>query len=310
VSGYSVTTNALGIRAIRVHYSASAEKNVLSTDPEVAKRAAAWYDSARLIYPDPNQWAQEMEINWWMAAGTRVYPEFSETLHTKPIEYFQSRKVIYRAWDFGWHAPVCLIAQIDEKDRLTVLREIVGKQQTTREFAEQVISKCAQWFQGDSKLMRTAGYQDFCDPAGQKVSANGSEHSEVRDVEVLNKLAIHPSWEYGWSRKDGRSLVHQLLAQRIDGTPSMYVSATDCPVLLQGFLGKYVYPARKGGTAHDEPDENSHPWADAHAALRYLCTGLFTALGLKRQSASVTQLPPVHHHGYGTPLRPRRRAHA
>lgn len=304
MSGYSSYTNALGIRAIRVHYSASIEKDVLNADPEIARKAGLWYEMARRIYPDPNQWAQEMEINWWMAAGTRVYPEFSETLHAPELEYFNTRKVIYRAWDFGWHAPACLIAQIDEKDRLIVMKEIVGRQQTTREFAEEVIWKCAKWFHGqDSQLMRTAGYEDFCDPAGQKQSANASERSEVRDVEVLNKLKIHPSWEYGWSRKDGRSLVHQLLALREDNTPSIYVNASGCPILLQGFLGKYVYPTRKGGTAHDEPDENAHPHADIHAALRYLATGLYSALGLRRGKQPPPLQPPPPYHGYGTPAR-------
>jgi len=303
VSGYSSVTNSLGIRAIRVHYSASDEKNVLHPDPEIAKRAAAWYELARQIYPDPNQWMQEMEVNWWMAAGTRVYPEFSETIHAKEMDYYNSRKVIYRAFDFGWHAPACLIAQIDEKDRLIVIKEIIGRQVTTKEFAQDVIQKCAAWFHSeDSPLMRTAGYEDFCDPAGQKVSANGdSERSEVRDVEVLNNLKIFPRWEYGWSRKDGRSLVHQLLQLRVDGTPSIYINTSGCPTLMQGFLGKYVYPPRKGGTAHDEPDENAHPWADVHAALRYLATGLYSALGLRRSSAKPSISPPPTYHGYGTP---------
>lgn len=301
MSGYSSNTNALGIRAIRVHYSAASDKNVFSTDPTIAAKAQEWYDNARRIYPDPNQFAQEMEINWWMAAGTRVYPEFSESLHCADLDGFRERKVIYRAWDFGWHAPACLIAQIDSRDRLVILKEIVGKEKITKEFAQQVIRQCAQWFPE-----HTAGFQDFCDPAGQKVSANASEHSEVRDVEVLNGLGIHPSWEYGWSRKDGRSLVHQLLQLRVDHTPSVYVNAAACPVLLQGFLGKYVYPARKGGTAHDEPDENSHPWADAHAALRYLATGLYSALGLRRAKAHAAPTQRVAHHGYGTPISARR----
>lgn len=305
MSGYSSTTNALGLRAIRVHYSASLDKDVTNPDPEIARTAGRWYEQARRLYPDPNQWAQEMEINWWMAAGTRVYPEFSETLHAGEYDYFNTRKVIYRAFDFGWHAPACLIAQIDDKDRLIVLKEIIGREVTTKEFAQDVIQKCAALFHAaDSPLMRTAGYEDFCDPAGQKVSANGSsEKSEVRDVEVLNNLKIYPRWEYGWSRKDGRALVHQLLQLRVDGTPSMYINTAGCPILMQGFLGKYVYPARKGGTAHDEPDENAHPWADVHAALRYLATGLYSALGLRRVKASAGAAGRVTHHGYGTPVR-------
>ncbi len=302
MSGYSANTNALGIRAIRVHYSASDEKNVTHPDPAIAERANAWYEQARRIYPDPNQWAQEMEINWWMAAGTRVYPEFSESLHCVDHSSFRERKVIYRAWDFGWLAPACLIAQIDKEDRLVVLQEVVGKEQTTKDFAQDLIKRCAAWFPE-----HTAGFQDFCDPAGQMASSHASERSEARDVDTLHAMGIHPSWEHGWSRKDGRSLVHQLLQLRVNGTPSIYINAPTCPILLQGFLGKYVYPTKKGGTTHPEPDESAHPWADVHAALRYLVTGLYSALGLRRVKSAPAPSGPVDHHGYGTPRRPSRR---
>jgi hypothetical protein len=240
-----------------------------------------------------------MEISFWVAAGTRVFPEFTETLHCVALDGYRERKVIYRAMDFGWHAPACLIAQIDSKDRLIVMKEVVGHQETTRDFAEKLIDKCAAWFP-----MHAAGFRDFCDPAGQQVASTASERSEVRDVEVLQTLGIHPTWEWGWSRKDGRSLIHQLLVLRTDGTPSMYVDPTGCPTLLQAFLGKYVYPARKNGAAADEPDESLHPWADVMAALRYLATGLYSALGLKRVRGTPA-MPATTGAimGYGTPVR-------
>src|SRR6185369_8385664 len=113
----------------------------------------------------------------------------------------------------------------------------------------------------------------------------------------------YPSWEHGWSRKDGRSLVHQLLATRTDGTASMLVDPTQCPVLVQGFLGKFVYEPKKNGQVHDEPDERLHPWADAQAALRYLATGLYSALGLRRQKANAPTVASPAWHGYGTKKR-------
>jgi len=297
-NSFSVSENELGFTSVRIHYSADPDKNVTHADPEISSRATKWYDAARRSYPDPNKWAQEMEINWWVAAGTRVYPEFSESIHGVTLEGYRDRKIIYRAWDFGWHAPACLIAQIDSKDRLVLIREVIGKGETTREFAEKVIQKCSAWFPN-----YTLSYHDFCDPAGQQVNAT-SEKSETRDVEILNKLGIFPSWEHGWSRKDGRSLVHQLLLLRTDGTPSFYVNVPGCPVLIQGFLGKYVYPPKKStGGAHDEPDEGNHPWADIHACLRYLATGLYSALGLRRASQTPVVLAAPKYHGYGSPLR-------
>ena len=289
MSELSVTENELGATVVRLHYSCDPTKDPLTDE------GAAWYASMRRMYPDENKWNQEFEINWWVAAGTRVYPEFSETLHVRPLE-FNRRKVIYRAWDFGYLAPACLIAQVDGRDRLVCIREIIGNQETTKQFAQRVISKCAQWYP-----MHAAGFQDFCDPAGQQRKST-SEENETQDVEILKNLGIYPTWKHGWSRHHGRSLVHQLLVLRLDGTPGLYVDSRTCPVLVQGFLGKYVFPGRKNGQVADEPDEDNHPWADIHAALRYMATGLYNALGLK-----IEQRPPqveraVTWHGYGTPL--------
>lgn len=294
-TAYTSSVNALGMRAVRLHYQADPEKNAQHADPVIAARARAWLDRARRLYPDPAVWAQEMEINWWIATGTRVYPEFLESLHTLALDGFRAYKVIYRAWDFGWHAPGCLIAQLDTKDRLILMKEVIGREQTTRDFAQSVLDRCAEWFP-----LHQSGFIDFCDPTGQKVSSSAAERSEARDVEILQALGIFPKWEWGWSRKDGRGLVHQLLRPRSDDTPSLYVNPTGCPVLLQGFLGKYVYPPKKGGGAHDEPDENSHPWADIHACLRYLATGLYSALGLRKVSQTERPAKRVTWQGYGS----------
>ena len=286
--GFSVTENEMDFSAVRLHYSADPAKSP-DTDEGVK-----WLERAHRLLPDESRWQQEMEISFWVSKGQRVYPEFRESLHCEPLEH-RTRKVIYRAWDFGWHAPACLVAQIDTKDRLIILREIVGHEQTTQQFAEQVLERCAGWYP-----QHAAGFQDFCDPAGQQRNST-AEASEVRDVEILNKLGIYPTWQYGWNRKHGRSLIHQLLVQRIDGTASILVDGPKCPILLQGFLGKYVYPPKKDGQAHDEPEEGNHPWADAQACLRYLATGLYSTLGLRRETARQEPERPISYHGYGTP---------
>jgi len=238
-----------------------------------------------------------MELNFWVATGQRVYPEFREEFHCVPLIH-RPRKTIYRAWDFGWHAPACLIAQIDTKDRLMILAEVIGHELTTKQFAPIVLDRCAELFGA-----HTAGYEDFCDPAGQQRRST-AESSEIQDVKILNSFGIYPTWQWGWSRRDGRALVHALLAERSDGSPSLVVNSGQCPALVQGFLGKYVYPPSRDGRANDEPDEGNHPWSDVHAGLRYLATGLYTMLGLRRPGRSQqTDHGPVNYQGYGSPLR-------
>ena len=297
--GLLISENSLGYTTIRLHYSAQPDKDITNTDPGLRARAQEWLQNAQRITADPHRWGQEFEINWWITLGARVYPEFQESLHAPMSLLPNPRKVLYRAWDFGWHTPACLIASVDRKDRLLILREVVGHECSTRDFAQNVLSRCAEWYP-----YHGPGYQDFADPAGQHIKSMDSEKSEKRDIEVLNTLGIYPTWEYGWSRKDGRALVHQLLVLRTDSTPGIFVDPTRCPTLLQGFLGKFVYPETSGGKIKDEPDESNHPWADIQAALRYLCTGLYSALGLRRfRYQQIIKSDSPMYHGYGTPIR-------
>lgn len=302
--GLLISENPLGWRTIKLHYSSDPAHDVTNPDEELRAQANQWVAEKQRIVGDPHRWSQEMEISFWAALGTRVFPEFMESLHAPMSLLPNPRKVLYRAWDFGWHAPACLIASVDNKDRLLVLREIVGRERSTREFAQDVLDLCARYYPTHSP-----GWQDFCDPAGQQVKSIDSEKSEKRDVEVLNSLGIHPSWEYGWSRKDGRALIHQLLVLRTDQSPGVFIDPSGCPTLIQGFLGKYVYPETISGKIKDEPDESNHPWADAMAAMRYLCTGLYASLGLRRfRYQAVIPEKKVDYMGYGTPLRESARA--
>ena len=291
----------MGFTTCRLHYSCDPAKDVANPDPEQAEAAGKWLDQQRASLPDPNDFEREYEINFFVGVGTRVFPQFTESQHARPLGVGRGKRM-YRGWDFGWHAPACLIAQVDEKERLLILKELVGAKQTTRDFAQSVVAKCAEWFP-----RHTAGYEDFCDPAGQQVKSLESEHSEKRDIEVLNGLGIFPRYEYGWSRKDGRALVHQLLQVRVDGTPSCYVDLAGCPIVGQSFLGRYVYPETREGKVREEPDDDTHPYADVMAALRYLVTGLHWRLGLRRMArlpdAQSGQSVQSAYTGYGTPTR-------
>lgn len=293
MKGFSVTHNAMGITAVRLHYTADPTK-----DPET-EGGRKWLDAQRMQWPDPNDFQREFEINFFVTKGTRVFPQFSQAIHVRECKV-NRRRVIYRSWDFGWHCPACIIAQIDNEGRLLILAELVGRQQTTHEFAERVIARCAEWFPNHA-----AGFEDFCDPAGQHIQSLESERNERRDIEVLAGLGIHPRYEFGWSRKDGRTAVHRLLALRSDGTPGMYVDYDGAPTVVQAFLGRYVFPETRAGKVSDEPDDTTHPWADVMATARYLVIGLRNKLAIGDFSKGAARSRPLTapaFHGYGTPL--------
>lgn len=309
--GYSGGKNALGVYAIKWHYTANfrhdpdhvcadeAERLAMHPDDScdaIRQAAREWLAKQEESYPDPNDRAREMEINWAVAKGQRVFPQYTTNLHERRLEKLRHR-IVYRATDVGWHCPVTLFAQIDGQGRLAMLKECIGAKQTTREFATTLmIPKTNEWFP-----MHTPGFEDFCDPAANQVKSIDSEKSERRDIEVLEGLGIHPRYEWGWSRKDGRALIHQLLAVRADGTPSMYVDPAGCPVLSSCMLGKYVYPETQNGKLREEPNDEEHPFGDVMAALRYLVTGLHAKLALTRFKASTLAgaTPSPARSGYG-----------
>jgi hypothetical protein len=297
--GMEMRMTPMGFCAVRMHYSSDPEKNVHHADPAIAEAAQKWFDAQRSLYPDPNVWDQEMEINFFAGGGARVFPQFTQAYHTRSMP-LRRHKTIYVGIDFGWHCPVALFAQIDPQDRLCFIKEYVGAKQTTHDFASDVLARVAQWFPDHA-----AGLDYFCDPAGQQVKSVESEKSERRDTEVLAGLGIHASYQYGWNRKDARTLVHRLLQLRSDGTPSLLVDTAGCPLTSQAFLGRYVYPTTKDGRQKDEPDDATHPWADVQAAVRYMVIGLHKRLGLMRyafNSQRPTE-PPTDYQGYGTPIR-------
>jgi len=297
---FIVTKNPMGITAVRLNYRADPEKNPENPDPAIAEHAIEWLRAQSIAYPDANDFQREFECNWNAGHGARVFPQFSEAYHVRGLA-LNRRRVVFRGWDFGWHSPCCLFAQIDAKGRLCLIRELVGARQTTADFAQAVIRRSGEWFP-----QHAAGFEDFCDPAGQQVKSIESERSERRDTEILAGLGIPVRYEHGWSRKDGRTLVHQTLALRTDGTPTLYVDGTACPTLTQAFLGRYVYPETKDGGIKNEPDDDTHPWADVMAALRYLLTGVSQKLDLVRWNRRpVMDLPGAEptYHGYGSPRR-------
>lgn len=282
-----VPENGLGFCAVSIHYSADPWRDINSPDPEKAEAAAQWFDANRRAWPDPNDWNREFELNFYAGAGARVFPQYTELTHSRGIPTIR-RRVLIRGWDFGWHCPVCVVMQIDGESRLCVLREYIGGRQTTKDFAQHVLDRCAADFS-----QTTGGWEDFCDPAGQQMKSLESEKSEKRDVDVLTGMGIFARSEYGWSRRDGRSLIHQLLAIRGDGTPGFYLDPTGAPILHQAFLGRYVYPESKDGKVKEEPDDATHPFADVMAALRYVAIGVHGRLGLRRLSLTAAPGPSV-----------------
>lgn len=291
--GITIWENAdAEITSIRIHYTAFADKDPQHPDPARAEAAETWRARQRKKYLTQNAWDQEMEINFKVSSGKRVYPTFSETDHildpenceryavgTRPLR----RRKLLRAWDFGWHFPAVVIGQVDFRDRLVLYGELQGRDVDIERFVQNVLAYCSEQF-GDWSAW---GYEDYCDPAGAQVRSIMSEKNENTEIQVMARYGIHPTYSPK-PRRTGRGIIHRLLETRDDGSPALLVTR-ECPIIISGMLGGYAYKAKPDGvTFHEEPDDESY-YSHTQACLRYMVTNRFSNLAEVFQVARVPE---------------------
>lgn len=256
--GVEVRDNKNGFRVVRLHYSA---------DP--AKSSTEWYETTRRGMPE-DKWEQEYEINYSVLHGKRFYNEFDYEFHSKELKYNPNLEML-RGWDFGYHHPAVIWAQIDLTDRLLIFREEQGQDEALINFAKRITSISKKEFPG-------CKFKDFADPAGKLTS----DKSERTSVEILNSLGIRPHMKKT-TRDLGFNIVRNLLLKthtNSDGkvVPKFLVDKR-CTILIEGFMGGYHYPEEKDGKAEkDEPDGGGF-YEHSQDALRYIVICLFKPTG-------------------------------
>jgi hypothetical protein len=193
--------------------------------------------------------ARELDINYHLSVKDRVFTTFNDT-HKREVTVIPDKKII-RSWDFGYHCPACLFIQLDDQDRVIVLKEVVGHCELAVNFARQVL-EISRTYYGD------ALFEDICDPAG----AQHSDKHLQTSIEILNSLGIYPS--YGRSLiKDGIELIRMKLMTMEDDQPGLLVDSR-CYNLIEAFEGGY----RFRGDDDEHPLEE-HPYEDVMDCLRY-----------------------------------------
>lgn len=193
----------------------------------------------------------------FIAEGERVYPEFQFLKHISN-ESINPRFPIQRSWDFGWHHPACIIAQI-EGDRLSILKEVQGENKLIEDFGRRVIAIC------EKAYGRGIEYEDYCDPAGNQKGDKDPRTS----VDILKGLKV-----YCKSRSqfilDGVQIIKMLLHQeREDGRPGLLIHP-DCTILTEGFLGGYHYPEKYDGSGEEPKPFKDGYYDHLQDCIRYL----------------------------------------
>ncbi len=241
--------NKMNFHITEIHYSADPDK-----DPKT-RTGEKWLISAKNGIT-PEGWQREYEIDWTIGTGDRIFSEFSSEKHLRkltPISDF----AFLRGWDFGFHYPVMLIAQFDEKERLCILAEFVRENILFDDFLRSAISFC------ENHFGKAAFYYDFCDPAG----AQKNHRSRLTDIEVMARSGIIA--RYKRSEEPQRTRLLHLLLQENDNAPKMILNSDFCPLLSGGFHGGLVYDPGK-----PEHAKEIHPYIDLFDALGYLVIGI------------------------------------
>lgn len=264
MKGVRAWDNANGFRALEVHYSADPEKDVST---EAGKE---WYEENRRGYT-PEGWDREMEINFQVGGGRKMFEDFRRSVHCRKLTVDKS-KPLYVSWDWGFIHPAVLWAQIGERDQLKVVRELQGTNVDIWRFAPEVLRI--------TKEFGCGLVHHFCDPAGKK-------RNDQTEMSTMDLVRTNFKVPFRYRRIDRRTRidwVRRLLMIREDGEPGILIDDTACPILVGGFEGGYV----------SDPNDPELPAEDdvfehLQDDLQYIIANTYTLLGLHHKVGVVEE---------------------
>lgn len=231
----------------RVHYSCDPDKNT----PE-------WLERAKAGVPE-RSWNREYEIAYDVFDGQPVYAGFNE-VHIQSFEYSREEsEYVYRGWDFGRRRPATAFAFINKLNQLCIRKEILGENESIKDFGWRVKNFSMSEFPG-------AKWLDACDIAGKQLT----DTAEFTSIQVLNNdpLNIYPTFrqsKIGY----GIEIIAQRLAIRNDGLPGIIIHP-DCKIMIDAFKGGYRYAEAKEGSSEKEEPVKDGYYDHLMDAFRYI----------------------------------------
>lgn len=204
--------------------------------------------------------------------GKPFYAGFQEQLHRRPVDYIPN-KPIYRGIDFGYHHPACVWAQIDARDRLMVLRELLGIDILIDFFADKIVQFENEYFP------KAKEFKTFYDPAGEAVT----DKSEKTSVEILQGKGIVGFCKQSTYR-ERKEIIERKLCTLIGHIPALIVDPC-CPIIIDGFLGGYHYPEAVQGQPESETPFEDDYYEHLMNGLEYIIVNLFGVRKKKKANA-------------------------
>jgi hypothetical protein len=230
---------------------------------------------------------QEYFCSWQAAyTGAPVYPEFDRAVHVadKPLLPTVQRAIeaggnstVIRGWDHTGLHPAAVITYLLGNQWL-VFKEFWEPDAGIEDFADIVKIWCANNLPGDTT------YRDYGDPAGNK-TRDARKRTAADYIRMHCGISIQPGIQTFKVRRE-------CVASRLNRRDGILIDPTECPILIDGFVGAYSYPEIGHSGVFKEKisgsDKDKH--ADCHDSLQYIATRIF---GPARTIETKTAQPPV-----------------
>lgn len=199
--------------------------------------------------------------------GAPVIPQFKRMLHVDPL-IKPAGRTVFRAWDFGYNRPGCLVTQVSKDNRIEVVAELLGHKQEAKDFIPDVAKLTSEHFPNST------GIEDHGDPAVKQHKDTGSALTLLHSAGIQMRFQVTP---LDLSLKILRSRFGSL----IGGKPAITIHPR-CRVLLGALAGGYHFK-----------DDGVTPKKDGYYdhlvdCLRYLVWNLF---GASLTTADASNLP-------------------
>lgn len=216
--------------------------------------------------------------------GKAVYNNYNDDIHSVDKIEVDPTVPLLLGWDFGL-SPACIILQITQEGYVNCIKELASSDLFLDSFIPNALMPV---LQRDFK-----DYYGNIEITSSEIDPSGINRDQVSGWSPMTRMAefgLKPcpaSTNNPFIRIDA---VKKLLETMINGHPRFRISRQGCPILREGFLGRYQYKKLKVSGEEiysDQPDKNdfSHP----HDALQYACLKIVTQTQKSTQPINNTQ---------------------